>query len=65
MNGKSSLFALAMAFGLVKMAVFGADEESWKEETFLVSREGDFTLVRSVGGSEILFASADPQLAIE
>ena len=40
-------------------------DEKWKQETMLVSPEGDQTVVRSCADRKILFQNADPQLANE
>jgi len=65
-NAKSKVVLLAAAFvGLLTVPGFGADAESWKDETVLISPQGDQTVVRAVTGDKVLFKNADPQLAVE
>lgn len=65
-NAKSkSLLLTAMVVGLVNMSSLSADAKSWKDETVLVSPQGDQTVVRSVEGDKTLFKNSDPQLAVE
>ncbi len=66
------LLLTAVVIGLVSVTVscstssrLSAGAESWKEETVLISRQGDQTVVRPFEGDKILFKNADPQLAIE
>jgi len=64
--GKSTFLVLtAMTIGLVSTIGLSAEEKSWKDETLLVSPEGDQTVVRPLEGDKILLKNADPQLAIE
>ena len=60
-----SLLLTAMVIGLMSVSSLCAEEKSWKEETVLISPQGDQTVVRSFEGDKILFQNADPQLAIE
>ena len=50
-------------------SVFGmgaaAEENSWEQNTALVSREGQETVVASLKEGNVLFRNGDPQLAIE
>ena len=55
----------AMFVGMADMPSVGAAAKSWKEETVLISPQGDQTVVRPVDGDKVLFKNADPQLAIE
>lgn len=55
----------AMFVGLVNASSLSAQEKSWKDETVLVSPQGDRTAVRRFEGDKVLFQNADPQLAIE
>ena len=65
-NAKSkSLLLTAVVVGLVNLSSLYAAEKSWKDETVLISPQGDQTVVRSFKGNKILFKNADPQLAIE
>lgn len=65
-NAKSKSFLLAaMVVGLVEVQSLFAEEKSWKDETVLVSPQGDQTVVRPFEGDKVLFQNADPQLAIE
>jgi len=65
-NAKSSLLLLtAMFAGLVNVPSLRAAAKSWKEETVLISRQGDQTVVRPFEGDKTLFKNADPQLAVE
>ena len=66
------LLLTAAVIGLMSVTVscstssrLSAGAESWKEETVLISRQGDQTVVRPFEGNKILFKNADPQLAIE
>ena len=60
-----SLLLTAMVVGLVNVSSLNAGAQSWKDETVLVSPQGDQTLVRSFKSKKILFQNADPQLAME
>ncbi len=60
-----SLLLTAMVVGLVNVQSLFAEEKSWKDETVLISPQGDQTLVRPLEGDKTLFKNADPQLAIE
>jgi len=59
------LLLAAMLAGMASVPSLGAGEKSWKEDTVLISPQGDQTVVRPVEGNEVLFKNADPQLAIE
>jgi len=60
-----ALLLAAMIIGLVNVSILGAEKKSWKDETVLISRQGDQTVVRPFEGDKILFKNADPQLAVE
>jgi len=63
---KSNFLLLTATFvGLVSMPSLSAGAKPWKEETVLISSQGDQTVVRPFEGDRILFKNADPQLAIE
>ncbi|MHC4175922.1 MAG: hypothetical protein ACYSWU_00340 [Planctomycetota bacterium] len=65
-NVRSKSLLLAAVFvGLVSVPSLSAGAESWKEETVLISPQGDQTTVRSLKGDKVLFQNADPQLAME
>jgi len=65
-NAKSkSVLLTAVVIALVSVSSLCAGEKSWKEETALISRQGDQTVVRPLEGDKILFKNADPQLAME
>ncbi len=65
-NAKSkSLLLAAMVVGLVTMSSLSAGAKSWKDETVLISPQGDQTFVRPLEGDETLFKNSDPQLAVE
>lgn len=65
-NAKSNFLLLTTMFlGLLNVSSLSAEQASWKQETVLVSGQGDQTVVRSFVGDKILFRNADPQLAIE
>ena len=57
-------FLLASA-ALIAAIGLGAEAESWKDQTVLVSRQGEQTVVRSFDGAKVLFQSSDAQLAME
>ena len=59
------LLLTATAVGLSGVSSVSAEEESWKDDTVLISPQGDQSVVRSVKGDKTLFQNADPQLAIE
>ena len=59
------LLLAAMVIAVAEVSILGAEAKSWKDETALVSRQGDQTVVRPVEGDKVLFKNADPQLAIE
>jgi len=56
--------ALSLAFLGFALPVQSA-LETWKEETALISLQGDRTVVRHPGSDTILFKNSDPHLAIE
>jgi len=65
-HAKSNFLLLTATFvGLVSMPSLSAGAKPWKEETVLISSQGDQTVVRPFEGDRILFKNADPQLAIE
>ncbi len=65
-NAKPISFLLtAIVVGLVNVSSLCAEKKSWKDETVLISRKGDQTVVQPFEGDKILFKNADPQLAIE
>jgi hypothetical protein len=65
-NAKSKFLLLtAMFFGMLNASSLGDEQTSWKEETVLISPQGDQIVVRSFKGDKVLFKNADPQLAIE
>ena len=65
-SARSKRFLLtAIVITLVSAPALSAVERSWKDETVLISRQGDQTVARSFEGDKVLFKNADPQLAIE
>jgi len=66
LNAQSkSLLLTTMVVGLLNVPSLSAAEKSWKDDTMLVSKQGDQTVVRPLEGDKILFKNADPQLAVE
>jgi len=61
---KSLAFA-ALILGLVTPWSLQAGEKPWQDETVLVSKQGDQTVVQGVKGDKVLFKNKDAQLAIE
>ncbi|MHC4691301.1 MAG: hypothetical protein ACYS67_01075 [Planctomycetota bacterium] len=59
------LLLTVMFFGLSNASILGAEKTSWKEETVMISTQGNQTVVRSFKDDKILFRNTDPQLAIE
>ena len=55
----------AMAVGLAVLSNVQAAENSWRDDTALVSRQDARTVVRGLDGDKILFGEADAQMAIE
>lgn len=65
-NIRSKSFQLAvMAVGLAVLSSVQAAENSWRDDTALVSRQDARTIVRGLDGDKILFGHADAQMAIE
>ncbi len=67
-NASATLKGLSVAtmvIALVTVPGLSAEKKSWKDETVLISPQGDQTVVRPFEGKKILFKNADPQLAIE
>jgi len=65
-NAKSKCLLLAaMVIGLVNVSSLSAEEKLWKDDTVLISPQGDQTVVQAFKGKKVLFKNADPQLAIE
>jgi hypothetical protein len=65
-TAKSNFLLLTtIFFGQLNALNLGAEQTSWKEQTMLVSGQGDQTVVRPLVGDKVLFRNADPQLAIE
>jgi hypothetical protein len=65
-NAKSKCLLLtAVVLGLVSVPSLGAEKKSWKDDTMLVSRQGDQTVVRGLKGDKVLFKHKDAQFAIE
>ncbi len=65
-NTHAKSFQLAaMAVGLAVLSNVQAAENSWRDDTALVSRQDARTIVRGLDGDKILFGDADAQLAIE
>jgi hypothetical protein len=63
---KSKILAVTvMALGLVNVSNLDGQETSWKDETALVSPQGDQTVVRKMNSDKMLFQNKDAQLAIE
>ena len=67
-----ALLLAAMVIALMSVSVscstsssLSTGAKSWKDETVLISRRGDQTVVRPLEGDKVLFKNADPQLAIE
>ena len=64
--GDSKPLVLAAVFvGLVNVSSSNAEEKSRKDETVLVSPQGDQTVVQVFKRKKVLSKNADPQLAIE
>ena len=55
----ATVIALAGAVGL------SAEKKSWKDETMLIGKQGDQTVVQGLKGDKVLFKNIDAQLAIE
>jgi len=65
-NARSkSLLLTAMVVGLANLSSLYAAEKLWKDETVLISPQGDQTVVRPLEGDKVLFKNTDPQLAME
>jgi len=64
-NVKLIVLLIVAAAALANESNSSAEEKSWKDETVLVSRQGDQTAVRPFERDKVLFQHADPQLAIE
>jgi len=65
-NAKVKSFLLtAMVVGLMNLSSLSAAEKSWEDETVLVGKQGDQTVVRKMKGDKVLFQHKDAQLAIE
>lgn len=65
-NAKPKCILLAaMVIALVNAPGLSAAEKSWKDDTVLISPQGDQTVVQAFKGKKVLFKNADPQLAIE
>jgi len=54
-----------MVIALAGVSSLGAEKTSWKDETMLVSKQGDQTVVQGVKGDKVLFKNKDAQLAVE
>ena len=62
-HGKTILFATLVA---ALLSVFRVDASAaWQDDTALVGKQGDQTVVRKMNGENILFQNKDAQLAIE
>jgi len=61
----TGLLLATMVITLVSASSLYAETKSWKDETVLISPQGDQTVVRPVKGDKILFKNADAQLAVE
>jgi pectin methylesterase-like acyl-CoA thioesterase len=59
------LLLTAVVLGLVSVPSLGAEKKSWKDDTMLVSKQGDQTVVRKMKGDKVLFKHKDAQLAVE
>jgi hypothetical protein len=65
-NAKSKCLLLtAMVIALAGAPGLSAEKKSWKDETVLVSKQGDQTVVRKIKGDKVLFKNKDAQLAVE
>ena len=65
-DGKLGFFVItAVVIGLTSVSSLSAAEKSWRDDTVLISPQGDQTVVRPLEGDQTLFKNADPQLAIE
>jgi hypothetical protein len=65
-NVKSKYLLLtAVILGLVSVPSLSAEKKSWQDETVLVGKQGDQTVVRKMKGDKVLFQHKDAQLAIE
>ncbi len=60
-----SRLLVCLVVSLATVSATNADEKSWKDETLLVSPQGDRIVARAPEGEEVLFENADPQLTIE
>lgn len=63
-NRSVALF-VALLLGPVCAAPVHAEKNRWEENTALVSREGNETVVKAFKGGRELFRNTDPQLALE
>ena len=62
---KSKILAVTvMALGLVNVSNLDGQETSWKDETALVSPQGDRTVVRKMNSDKVRFQNNAAQLAI-
>ena len=61
---KPLLFA-ATIIALAGTPGWSAEKKSWEDETMLVSKQGDQTIVRKINSDKVLFQSKDAQLPIE
>ncbi|NQT38569.1 MAG: hypothetical protein HQ581_13820, partial [Planctomycetes bacterium] len=65
-NAKSiPLLLTAMIVGVLNVPNLFAAKKSWKDDTALVSKQGDQTVVRKMNGDKVLFQNKDAQLAVE
>ena len=59
------LLLVAMVIALTSASALNAAEKSWKDETVLVSKQGDQAVVRKMNNDKVLFQNKDAQLAVE
>ena len=63
--GSKRLLLVAMVIALTSASALNAAEKSWKDETVLVSKQGDQAVVRKMNNDKVLFQNKDAQLAVE
>jgi hypothetical protein len=65
-NAKSKAVLLAaMVVGMMNASSLYAEEKSWKDETVLISPQGDQTVVRVFDGDKVLFKNVGPHSPVQ
>ena len=62
---RKPLLLAAMVIALAGTPGWSAEKKSWEDETMLVSKQGDQTVVRKINSDKVRFQSKDAQLAVE